>query len=123
MIPIQDRQLVYEFLMLDVAIRSLQHDIDHIKGLKYEDLYVLHLSAVLAHLKQDYQWRKNRLAGKKIRLSKWVKVDMYYSDAILATAGEDAAMRFSTHAIKQNSQELISQKLMPAMPIEKKNDG
>lgn len=122
MIPIQDRQLVYEFLMLDVAIRSLQYDIEDIKGLKYEELYATHLSAVLSHLKQDYQWRKNRLAGKKIRLSKWVKVDMYYSDAILATAGEDAAMRFST-PIKQNSQELISQKLIPAMPIEKKNYG
>lgn len=116
MIALQDRQLVYEYLMLDIAIRSLQHDIQLMENLKYAELYTTQYKAVLEHLQQDFQWRKKRLTSKKIRLSKWMKVDEFFSDAILATAGEDAAMRFSTHAIKQNSQELISQRLLPVEP-------
>lgn len=113
MIALQDRQLVYEFLKLDLAIRSLQHDLDHMQNLKCSELYMAQYGAILLNLQQDFQWRKKRLASKKIRLNKWIKVDEYYSDAILATSGEDAAVRFSAHALKQSTQDLISQYIMP----------
>ena len=113
MIPLKDRQLVYEFLMLDVVIRSLQHDIEHMQKLKFFSLYEQQLGTILNHLQRDMTWRKNRLAGSKIRLSKWVKVNENFSDAILATAGEDVSIRFSTHVLKQNSYMLIEQRMMP----------
>lgn len=122
MIPIQDRQLLYEYLMYDLAIRSLQHDLEHMQGLKYANLYIEQYSMVLAHLQQDCRWRYKKLAGKKIRLVKWVKVDEYFSDAILATSGEDAVMRFSVDAIKQNSQDLIRQRLLPVSSIVREGD-
>lgn len=113
MIALKDRQLVYEFLILDVAIRSLQHDIEHIQKLKFSSLYEQHLGAILNHLRRDITWRKKQLAGSKIRLIKWVKVNGNFSDAILATAGEDVSIRFSTHALKQNSQILIEKRMVP----------
>lgn len=113
MIKLEDRQLVYEYLMLDITIRSLQHDIEHMQGLKYSDLYVQQFCAVITILQRDFQWRKKTLASKKIRLVKWVKVNELFSDAILATVGEDAVIRFSSHVLKQNSQMLIEQKLIP----------
>lgn len=117
MIALQDRQLVYEFLILDLAIRSLQHDLENLAHLKFAELYVSQLSGILSNLQKDYQWRKNQLASKKIRFNKWVRVDTYFSDAILATAGEDEVIRFSTHVLKQNSQQLIEIKLLPSMVI------
>ncbi|MCH7322417.1 hypothetical protein LZ480_10990 [Solibacillus sp. MA9] len=113
MIALQDRQLVYEFLMLELAIRSLQHDIDNMKHLKFAELYFTQLDGVLKNLQVDYHWRRKKLVGKKIRFYKWVKVDDYFTDAILATNGEDAVIRFSTHVLKQNSQLLIEQKMLP----------
>ncbi|MBQ0137941.1 MAG: hypothetical protein KBT36_01450 [Kurthia sp.] len=117
MIALEERQLVYEYLMMDIAIRSLQYDIEHIQGLKYAELYVQQLSAVLTYLQRDFQWRKSTLASKKIRLVKWVKVNEQFSDAVLTTTGEDATIRFSALVLKQNSQLLISQKLLPISEI------
>ncbi|WP_274307741.1 aconitate hydratase [Solibacillus daqui] len=113
MIALQDRQLVYEFLMLELAIRSLQYDIDNMKHLKFAELYFTQLDGVLKNLQVDYHWRRKKLVGKKIRFYKWVKVDDYFTDAILATDGEDVVIRFSTHVLKQNSQLLIEQKMLP----------
>lgn len=117
MIALQERQLVYEFLILDLAIRSLQHDLDHMQNLKYAELYSIQLSGILANLQKDYHWRRKHLASKKIRFNKWIKVDDYFTDAVLATAGEDEVIRFSIHALKQNSQHLIEIKLLPSFVV------
>lgn len=117
MIALQERQLVYEFLILDLAIRSLHHDLDNMNHLKFAELYTLQMRGVLNNLQKDYQWRRKQLESKKIRFNKWVKVDDYFSDAILATAGEDEVIRFSIHALKQNSQQLVELKLLPTSVI------
>ena len=42
---------------------------------------------------------------------KWVKVDEYFSDVTVKTAGEDEVLRFAKQALKANVEELISEYL------------
>lgn len=107
MINREDRHYVHEFIVLDLSIRSLQNDFSTLETLRMKKLYLTIIERLLKDLRNDYFNRKRELAKKGIRLVRWVKIDEYFSDVIVATPGEDLALRYANQALKTQVEEIL----------------
>lgn len=107
MINLEDRHNVHEFIVLDLAIRSLQNDFASLETLKMKKFYLSIVEPLIKELRHDYYNRKRVLAKKGIRIARWVKLDEYFSDVIMATAGEDVALRYANQALKTEVEMLL----------------
>lgn len=65
MISREDRHAVHEFIVLDLAVRSLQYDYVMFETLKMKKFYIRMIDPVLKELQKDYYNRK-RLLAKRI---------------------------------------------------------
>lgn len=111
MINREDRHYVHEFIVLDLAIRSLQNDLATLETLKMKKFYLSIIEQLLKNLRHDYHNRKRLLSHKSIRIVRWVKLDEYFSDVILATSGEDVPLRYANQALKTEVEQLLIQKV------------
>ena len=104
---------MHEFIVLDLAIRSLQQDYKKLEGLKMDMLFSRWTDRLLKRLNEAYIAQKRQLASKKIRIVRWVKVDAYFSDVVVATAGEDIVLRYASNALKVEVEQLLIQTATP----------
>lgn len=109
MINVNQRQQIHEFIVLDLAIRSLQHDFTQLKNLKLENLYTYWLEVILRTLTKQFQQQKQQLALQQLRLVTYRKIDHYFSEVIIATAGEDATLLYANNVLKYDVEQLIQQ--------------
>lgn len=107
MIKREDRQLLYEFIKLDMAIKSLQRDYDSLTNLKMGKVYINIVDALLKDIRNDYYNKKRFLAKQKIEVVRWVKIDQYFSEVTIKTAGEDEVHQYANQALKTHTEELI----------------
>ncbi|MGE8004062.1 aconitate hydratase [Lysinibacillus sp. NPDC093216] len=107
MIKHEDRGAVYEYIKLDMAIRSLQHDYASLEKLKMSKVYMNIVDGLLKSLRNDFYNKKRMLAKKNIEIIKWVNVSEYFSDVIIKTGGEDEVLNFAKQALKTHTEELI----------------
>ncbi|SKB60195.1 hypothetical protein SAMN06295926_104201 [Lysinibacillus sp. AC-3] len=103
----EQRQLFHKFLILEMAIQSLQRDFSVIENLKMSKVYLPILERLLKDITQDYYNAKRLLAKEKIRLVKLEKIDEYFSDVHVATAGNDVVLRYANQAIKTQVENLL----------------
>lgn len=82
----EQRRLFHEFLILEMAVQSLQRDFSVIENLKMSKGYLPIIDKLLKDIGQDYYVSKRLLAKEKIRLFKVEKIDEYFSDVYVATA-------------------------------------
>lgn len=111
MINGEDRSVLYEFIKLDMAIRSLQQDYSSLEKLKMSKIYIHIVEDLLKDIRHDFYNKKRALAKKHIAVVKWVKIDEYFSDVIIKTAGEDEVLRYANQALKAQVEELIYSRL------------
>lgn len=111
MIKLEDRPIVHEFIVLDLAIRSLQKDYKKLEGLKMHMLYSEWTDKLLKRLNEVYIVQKRQLASKQIRIVQWIKIDAYFSDITIATAGEDVVLRYANQALKIQVEQMLIQKV------------
>lgn len=111
MISGEQRKLLHQFLLLDLAIRSLQHDYKMIEQLKMKVAYLPFIDTLLKSLQKDYFNLKRQLAKQKIRVVGWHRIDTYFSDVHIATAGNDEKLRYANQALKTEVEQLIQQRL------------
>ncbi|OXS75043.1 aconitate hydratase [Lysinibacillus sp. KCTC 33748] len=90
-----------------MAIQSLQRDFSVIENLKMSKVYLPILERLLKDITQDYYNAKRLLAKEKIRLVKLEKIDEYFSDVHVATAGNDVVLRYANQAIKTQVENLL----------------
>lgn len=109
MINGEQRQLLHQFLLLELAIRSLQHDYKMVEQLKMKVVYLPLLDTLLKRLQKDYFNLKRQLAKQKIRVVGWHRIDTYFSDVHIATAGNDTKLRYANQALKTEVEHLIQQ--------------
>ncbi len=107
----EQRQLFHKFIILEMAVQSLQRDFPVIENLKMSKVYLTILEKLLKDISQDYYNSKRLLAKEKIRLVKWVKIDEYFTDIQVATAGNDVLLRYANQAIKTQVEKLLNQHL------------
>ncbi|MGN4128055.1 aconitate hydratase [Lysinibacillus sphaericus] len=94
-----------------MAIRSLQLDYTPLENLKMSKIYIPIVDELLKSIRSDYHNKKRLLAKKNISVVKWVKIDEYFSDVTVKTAGEDVVLRYANQAIKTHVIELLSNHL------------
>lgn len=109
MLKPEQRKLFHEFLILEMAVQSLQRDFSVIENLKLSKVYLPMLERLLKDITQDYYNSKRLLAKDKIRLVKVEKIDEYFSDVYIATAGNDVVLRYANMALKTPGRKVINQ--------------
>ena len=107
MISFEQRRLFHKFLILEMAMQSLQRDFSVIENLKMSKVYLPILERLLNDITQDYYNSKRLLAKDKIRLVKIEKIDEYFSDVHIATAGNDVVLRYASKALKIQIEKLL----------------
>ncbi|SCY29979.1 aconitate hydratase [Lysinibacillus fusiformis] len=107
MLKPEQRKLFHKFLILEMAVQSLQRDFPVIENLKMSKVYLSILDKLLKDITQDYYNSKRLLAKDKIRLVKVEKIDEYFSDVHIATAGNDVVLRYANIALKTQVEKLL----------------
>ncbi|WP_405026857.1 aconitate hydratase [Lysinibacillus boronitolerans] len=107
MIKREDRQTLYEYIKLDMAIKSLQRDYDVLGSLKMSKVYLNIVDELLKSLRNDYYNKKRFLAKQKIEVVKWMKISEHFSEVTIRTPGEDEVHQYANQALKTHTEELI----------------
>ena len=107
MLKPEQRRLFHKFLILEMAMQSLQRDFSVIENLKMSKVYLPILEKLLKDITQDYYDSKRLLAKDKIRLVKVEKIDEYFSDVHIATPGNDVVLRYANMALKTQVENLL----------------
>ncbi|WP_235616269.1 aconitate hydratase [Lysinibacillus parviboronicapiens] len=103
----EQRQLLHQFLLLDLAVRSLQQDYKTIEHLKMKTVYLPLLDSLLKDLRKDSFSLKRQLASQQIRVVGWHRINEYFSDIQVATAGNDEWLRYANQALKTEVEQLL----------------
>ena len=109
MINAEQRQLLHQYLIVDLAIQSLQCDYKTLEQLKMKAIYLPFVENLMKSVRQDYFNLKRQLAKQKIRVVGWRRIDAYFSDVHIATAGEDEILRYANQALKTEVEQLLNQ--------------
>lgn len=112
MINAEQRQLLHQYLIVDLAIQSLQCDYKTLEQLKMKAIYLPFVDRLMESVRQDYFNLKQQLAKQKIRVVEWSRIDAYFSDVRIATAGEDELLRYANQALKTEVEQLIIQRIV-----------
>ncbi|AVK85249.1 aconitate hydratase [Lysinibacillus sp. B2A1] len=107
MINHEDRSLLYEYIKLDMAIKSLQQDYPSLEKLKMSKVYIGVVDGLLKNIRNDFYNKKRLLGQKGIRVVKWVKTSEHFSEVTIATKGEDEVLQYAKQALKMQVEELI----------------
>lgn len=107
MISFEQRRLLHKYVIYDMAVQSLQRDYKVIESLKLSNVYLPLLNKLLDEISQECYNSKRLLAKDKIRIVEWVKKDEYFSDLIVATAGEDQVFTYANMALKTQVEKLL----------------
>jgi hypothetical protein len=107
MIKPDERRNVHEFILLDMAVKSLQNDYDKLGNLKMSVVYIKIVDDLLKDIRSDYFNKKRMLAKQKIEVVKWIHIDQYFSDVVLKTTGENVELRYAKQALKTQVENLI----------------
>lgn len=107
MISLQERQELHQFIVLELAIKTLQKDFDQLEQLKLKTIYMTWTERILNTLYPIYQSQKRTLNEKQIRLIRWRKKDKFFSEVLIATGGEDIVLDYANQAIKAEVEEFL----------------
>ncbi len=77
MLKPEQRRLFHKFLILEMAVQSVQRDFSVIENQKMSKVYLPILERLLKDINHDYCDSKRLLAKDKIRLEKVEKIDEY----------------------------------------------
>ncbi len=113
MISLEDRKILLQFILIDLALRSMQHDypIFESSPLKMHKVYFTMLDNLLKKLQQEHFTLKKILQDKQIRIIRWQRIDDYFSDLYITTTGNDEVIRYANHHLKQSVEDLLLSRL------------
>lgn len=107
MIKADERQLLHKYLLLELAVKSLQVDYCKLEQFKMKTVFLPMMDSLLKELRQEYFNLKRELAQKRIRVVGWQPIDEYFSDVQVATAGNDVVLRYANQALKSQVEKLL----------------
>lgn len=108
MINPEQRKMVHKYLLIELAIKSLQVDYLKVEQFKMNKVFVPLMDSLLKELRQEYFDLKRQLSQQKIRVVRWTTIDEYFSDVQVATAGDDVVLRYANMALKTKVEQLIA---------------
>lgn len=107
MINLQERQVLHQFIVLELAIQTLQKDFDQLEQLKLKMLYMTWTERLLNILYPIYHSQKHALSEKHIRVIRWRKIDEYFSEVFIATSSEVITLQYKNQAIKVEVEQFL----------------
>lgn len=107
MIKADERQILHKYLLLELAVKSLQIDYQKAEQFKMKIVFLPLMDSLLKELRQEYFNLKRQLAQHRIRVVGWQPVDEYFSDVQVATAGNDVVLRYANQALKSQVEKLL----------------
>lgn len=107
MIDLNNRHRLHQFLMLELAIRYLKMDLEILTKTKCEKVFIYFTEAFIQKLTKQYIKERQYFHQQQIRLIGWKKIDAYFSEVSVTTAGEDAVFNYANQAVKTNVEELL----------------
>lgn len=107
MIKADERQLLHKFLLLELAVKSLQVDYLKVEQFKMKKVFLPMMDTLLKDLRQECFNLKRELGKKRIRVVGWQSVDEYFSDVQVATSGDDVVLRYANQALKSHVEKLL----------------
>jgi len=107
MINPEQRQLLHKYLLIELAVKSLQIDYSKVEQFKMNNVFLPLMDILLKELRQEFFELKRQLSQRRIRVVGWTTVDEYFSDVQVATAGDDVILRYANHALKTKVEQLI----------------
>lgn len=116
MINSEQRQQLHRCIVLDLAIRSLQHDYKLLENAKMKSVFIPLLDSLLKDLQNEYFNLKRLLAKQKIRFIEWKHIDTHFSDIYFTTAGDDQALRYANQALKATVEEELINRMNAKNP-------
>ncbi|MBD8521781.1 aconitate hydratase [Lysinibacillus fusiformis] len=108
MINPEERQLLHKYLLIELAVKSLQIDYQKVEQLKMNKVFLPLMDSLLKELRQEYFDLKRQLSQQRIRVVGWTTIDEYFSDVQVATAGDDVVLRYANMALKTKVEQLIA---------------
>lgn len=102
---------IHQFIIYDLAIRTLNYDLPKIEDLKLQVVLQPIVQHLLKKLYEEFNPLKVRLKREGIAIVKWQHVDSFFSDVILRTAGEDQTLRYAKKVLQYDVEQLVWQKL------------
>ncbi|MGE7840691.1 aconitate hydratase [Lysinibacillus sp. NPDC093712] len=117
MINPEQRQLVHKFLLLELAVKSLQIDYLKVEQFKLSNVFLPLMDSLLKDLRNKCFNLKRQLTQQRIRIVGWTKIDEYFSDVKIATAGNDVELRYANQALKTNVENLLNDHINKKMKL------
>ncbi|MGE7692276.1 aconitate hydratase [Lysinibacillus sp. NPDC097214] len=111
MIKADERQLLHKYLLLELAVKSLQSDYKKVEKFKMKSVFLPLMDTLLKDLRQELFKLKRQLTQLRIRVVGWQTVDDYFSDVQVATAGDDVVLRYANQALKTQVEKLLIEKI------------
>ncbi|MGE7687899.1 aconitate hydratase [Lysinibacillus sp. NPDC097214] len=107
MIKFEQQRLLHKFVILDLAIQSLQRDFSVIENLKMCNVYIAMIEKLLKAITRDHYNIKRDLAKDKIKIVRWEKISEHFSDLTVTTPGQDQVLRYANQTVKKRVEELL----------------
>lgn len=106
-IKADERHLLHKYLLLELAVKSLQIDYKKTEQFKMKLVFLPLMDSLLKELQHEFFNLKRQLAKQRIRVVGWQPVDEHFSDVQVATAGNDLVLRYANQALKTQVEKLI----------------
>lgn len=111
MLSIELRKETHKFVILDLALQSLQRDYAALENLKMRNVYLPIIDKLIKSIQNDYYNQKRLLAKQKVNILSWEKIDEHFSDLTITTPGEDQVFRYLNMAVKTQVEKLLQERL------------
>lgn len=115
MITNEQRQLIHQFILIDMAQRSIKSDMelyeqynDHLKMIK---IYRKIINELSESINQEYYNLKRLLYLNKIQVGKWQRVDDTYSKFYYIYQGTEDALMYNNEKLKKEVENMLIQRL------------
>lgn len=107
MINLNDRHRLHQFLMLELTIRYVKSDLAIIQTTKCTTFFTPVIEKLLNRLIQQHQREQRYFAKHQVKIIRWKRIDMYFSEVSVTTPGEDAVFTYANQAVKTHVEELL----------------
>ncbi|MEO4053348.1 hypothetical protein [Solibacillus sp. CAU 1738] len=115
MITNEQRQLIHQFVVIDMAQRSIKSDIElyekYTDRLKMTKIYMKIINELAESIHQEYHNIKRLLNLNKIQVGRWQRVDDTHSNYYYIYQGIEDALMYNNLQLKNEVENMLIQRL------------
>ena len=114
---LEDGKLAHRFIICDLAIRSVEHDLKQLDGLKLKKALQNIYEEILKELFNERVQINKEMQAAHLKYYKTVKIDEYFTDYYFTKHTGDTSMTYANmnlfHKVNDKIEDMIKQKSHP----------